>query len=78
MKKHYNWSTKYPKLIRFTGLKSIFVNRRGRIKQHTKGKYSRSFANNLIEGSHEQVVEFLDRLSARQGGVDKDQWRAQD
>lgn len=41
------------------------------------GKASRSFANNLIEGSHDQVVEFLDRLSARPGGVDKDQWRAQ-
>jgi hypothetical protein len=39
------------------------------------GKLSRSFANNLIEGSHEQVVEFLDRLSAKPGGVDKDQWR---
>ena len=23
---------------------------------------NRSFANNLIEGSHDQVVEFLDRL----------------
>jgi hypothetical protein len=41
------------------------------------GKPSRSFANNLIEGSHEQVVEFLDRLSAQTGGVDKDQWRAE-
>lgn len=39
------------------------------------GGVSRSFANNLIEGSHDQVVEFLDRLSARPGGVDKDQWR---
>jgi hypothetical protein len=40
------------------------------------GKLNRSFANNLIEGSHDQVVEFLDKLSARPGGVDKDQWRA--
>jgi hypothetical protein len=40
------------------------------------GKFNRSFANNLIEGSHEQVVEFLDRLSARTDGVDKEQWRA--
>jgi hypothetical protein len=40
------------------------------------GKVSRSFANNLIEGSHEQVVEFLDHLSAKNNGVDKDQWRA--
>jgi len=41
------------------------------------GKAGRSFANNLIEGSHDQVVEFLDRLSAKSGGVDKDQWRAE-
>ncbi len=41
------------------------------------GKAGRSFANNLIEGSHEQVVELLDRLSARPEGVDKDQWRAE-
>jgi hypothetical protein len=40
------------------------------------GVFNRSFANNLIEGSHEQVIEFLDRLSAKNGGVDKDQWRA--
>ena len=39
------------------------------------GKSTRSFANNLIEGSHDQVVEFLDRLSAKPDGVDKDQWR---
>ena len=31
--------------------------------------------NNLIEGSHDQVVEFLDRLSGKPGGTDKDQWR---
>jgi hypothetical protein len=37
----------------------------------------RSFANNLIEGSHDQVVEILDRLSAKTGGVDKEQWRAE-
>jgi len=41
------------------------------------GKLNRSFANNLIEGSHDQVVEFLDKLSAKPGGVDKDQWRAE-
>ena len=41
------------------------------------GNINRSFANNLIEGSHEQVVEFLDRLSAKPGGVDKDRWRAE-
>lgn len=41
------------------------------------GKLNRSFANNLIEGSHDQVVEFLDKLSAKTGGVDKDQWRAE-
>jgi hypothetical protein len=41
------------------------------------GKNTRSFANNLIEGSHDQVVEFLDQLSAMPGGVDKDQWRTE-
>lgn len=41
------------------------------------GKATRSFANNLIEGSHDQVIEFLDRLSAKTGGVDKDQWRTE-
>jgi hypothetical protein len=41
------------------------------------GKFNRSFANNLIEGSHDQVVAFLDQLSARTGGVDKEQWRAE-
>lgn len=41
------------------------------------GRTTRSFANNLIEGSHDQVVEFLDRLSAKPGRVDKDQWRAE-
>jgi hypothetical protein len=41
------------------------------------GKATRSFADNLIEGSHEQVLEFLDRLSARPGGIDKDQWRTE-
>jgi hypothetical protein len=40
------------------------------------GKPGRSLANNLIEGSHDQVVELLDRLSARPAGVDKEQWRA--
>lgn len=37
------------------------------------GKATRSFANNLIEGSHDQVIELLDRLSARTAGVDRDQ-----
>ena len=41
------------------------------------GKFNRSFANNLIEGSHDQVVAFLDQLSAKTGGVDKEQWRAE-
>jgi hypothetical protein len=41
------------------------------------GKAGRSFANNLIEGSHDQVVELLDRLSAKPGRVDKDQWRTE-
>jgi hypothetical protein len=41
------------------------------------GKASRSFSNNLIEGSHDQVVEFLDRLTGKTGGVDKDRWRAE-
>lgn len=40
------------------------------------GEAGRSFANNLIEGSHDQVIELLDRLFARPDGVDKDQWRA--
>lgn len=40
------------------------------------GKLNRAFANNLIEGSHEQVIALLDRLAARPGTVDKDQWRA--
>jgi hypothetical protein len=39
-------------------------------------RLNRSFANNLIEGSHDQVVELLDALSATPGGVDKEQWRA--
>jgi hypothetical protein len=41
------------------------------------GTAGRSFANNLIEGSHKQVVELLDRLFALPGGVKKDQWRAE-
>jgi hypothetical protein len=41
------------------------------------GKTTRSFANNLIEGSHDQVVEFLDRLSGKTDGVDKDLWRTE-
>lgn len=45
-------------------------------KSPPTGKPGRSLANNLIEGSHDQVVELLDRLSARPAGVDKEQWRA--
>jgi hypothetical protein len=41
------------------------------------GKLNRSVANNLIEGSHDQVVELLDRLSAKPGGVDKEAWRSE-
>ena len=41
------------------------------------GQINRSFANNLIEGSHQQVIDLLDRLFARPGGVDKDEWRQQ-
>lgn len=40
------------------------------------GRFHRSFANNLIEGSHDQVVELLDKLFAQEGRVDKAQWRA--
>ena len=39
-------------------------------------KPNRSFANNLIEGSHDQVIRLLDRLFAKPDGVDKEQWRA--
>ncbi len=39
------------------------------------GKNNRLLANNLIEGSHEQVVELLDKLFAKPDGVDKDRWR---
>ncbi len=41
------------------------------------GKPSRSFGNNLIAGSHDQVVELLDRLFAKDGRVDKENWRAE-
>ena len=41
------------------------------------GKVNRSVANNLIEGSHDQVVAFLDQLSAKTDGVDKEQWRVE-
>jgi hypothetical protein len=41
------------------------------------GKASRSFGNNLIAGSHDQVVELLDRLFAKDGEVDKENWRAE-
>lgn len=40
------------------------------------GRFNRSFANNLIEGSHDQVVELLDKLFTKEGRVDKDRWRA--
>ena len=41
---------------------------------------NRSVANNLIEGSHNQVIAFLDRLSYGEGGTPmmaerKEQWR---
>ena len=39
-------------------------------------KPNRSFAKNLIEGSHDQVIQLLDRLFAKPDGVDKEQWRA--
>ena len=39
------------------------------------GKAGRSFANNLIEGSHDQVVELLERLYDKEGGVSKEEWR---
>jgi hypothetical protein len=41
------------------------------------GRLNRSIANNLIEGSHDQVVALLDKLFAKTGGVDKEQWRAE-
>ena len=41
------------------------------------GRAGRSFANNLIEGSHAQVVDLLDRLFALPGGVQKNKWREQ-
>lgn len=41
------------------------------------GRFNRSIANNLIEGSHDQVIAFLDQLSAGPGRVDKEQWRTQ-
>lgn len=41
------------------------------------GNAGRSFANNLIEGSHDQVVDLLDRLFALPGGVRKDQWQTE-
>lgn len=41
------------------------------------GQLNRSFANNLIEGSYQQMIEFLHGLSALPGGVDKSEWRAQ-
>jgi len=39
------------------------------------GQLNRSFANNLIEGSHKQVIDLLDRLYEHPGGVDKTRWR---
>jgi hypothetical protein len=41
------------------------------------GKAGRSFANNLIEGSHKQVVDLLDRLFSLPGGVNKETWRSE-
>ena len=41
------------------------------------GQPGRSFANNLIEGSHQQVVDLLDRLFTLPGGVNKNQWQAE-
>jgi hypothetical protein len=41
------------------------------------GQAGRSFANNLIEGSHKQVIDLLDRLFALPGGVKKDQWQGE-
>jgi hypothetical protein len=41
------------------------------------GKAARSFANNLIEGSHEQVIDLLDRLFVIDNGVDKNLWRSE-
>jgi hypothetical protein len=41
------------------------------------GQPGRSFANNLIEGNHQQVVELLDRLFALPGGIQKEDWRKQ-
>lgn len=43
----------------------------------TSDEGHRAAANNLIEGSHEQVVELLDRLYEKEGGVDKAKWRAE-
>lgn len=40
------------------------------------GQPGRSFANNLIEGSHRQVIEFLDHLYVLPEGVKKEEWRA--
>ncbi len=39
------------------------------------GQPGRSFANNLIEGSHTQVIQLLDQLFALPGGASKDRWR---
>jgi hypothetical protein len=41
------------------------------------GKCNRFFACNLIEDLHDQVIQFLDQLSAQPGGVDWEQWRVQ-
>lgn len=46
------------------------------ISLHT-GKVGRSFANNLIEGSHKQVVDLLDRLFALPGGTNKTSWQSE-
>ena len=36
---------------------------------------NRSVGNNLIEGSHIQVVALLDKLSFGESGIDKEHWR---
>jgi hypothetical protein len=36
---------------------------------------NRSVGNNLIEGSHIQVIALLDKLSFGESGIDKEHWR---
>jgi hypothetical protein len=68
----------YP-LARTTGEQMVCIDQlihSFHISLQNPGKLNRSVANNLIEGSHDQVVQLLDRLFAIPGGVDKEQWRA--